>query len=58
MKRLLAARIVLAFIGIAVWGYGKTADLPNLRLAAMGILGIALLMRFVPRRWLEDDEIR
>jgi putative effector of murein hydrolase LrgA (UPF0299 family) len=56
MKRLLTARLVLAFIGIAVWGYGHAAELPNIRLAGMGVLLVALLLRFVPRRWVEDED--
>jgi hypothetical protein len=56
MKRLLVARLALALVGLAVWGYGKSADIPNLRVAAMGILLIALAMRFAPRRWFEDGD--
>jgi hypothetical protein len=55
MRRLVLARTVLALIGVAVWGYGYRYDDPNVRLAAMGILAVALLLRFVPRRWLGDD---
>ena len=54
MKRLLTARVVLTLAGLAVWGYGQRADLPNTRLAGMGILAVALLLRFVPGRWLDD----
>jgi hypothetical protein len=56
MTRLLTARIVLAFAGIVVLGYGINADLPKLRLAAMGILLVALLLRFVPPRWFGEDD--
>ena len=55
MKHLLLARTILAAIGVAVWGYGYRYDLAGTRLAAMGILLIALLLRFVPARWLDDD---
>jgi hypothetical protein len=55
MRRLILARTVLALIGVAVWGYGYRYDLANTRLAAMGILAVALLLRFVPRRWLGED---
>ena len=58
MKRVLAARLFLAIVGVAVWGYGQRADLDRMRLAGMAILLVVLLMRFVPRRWLDatDDE--
>jgi hypothetical protein len=56
MKRLLLARTVLAAIGVAVWGYGYRADLPRTRMVGIVILAIALLLRFLPRRWLGDDD--
>ena len=52
--RLLIARLVLTGIGVAVWGYGHATDQPNLMYAGMGILAIALLMRFLPRHWFDD----
>jgi hypothetical protein len=55
MRRLVLARTALALIGVAIWGYGYRFDRPDIRLAAMGILAVALLLRFVPRRWLGDD---
>ena len=54
MTRLLIARIVLTAIGIAVWGYGNATDQARVMYAGMGILAIALLMRFLPRRWLDE----
>lgn len=54
MKRLLVARIIITFAGIAVWGYGNATAQSNLRIAGMGILAFALLLRFVPKRWLDD----
>jgi hypothetical protein len=56
MRRLLLARTVLALIGVAVWGYGYRYDDPDIRIAAMGILAVALLLRFVPKRWLGEDQ--
>jgi hypothetical protein len=56
MKRLLLARTVLAAIGVVLWGYGYRTDDANVRLAAIGILAAALLLRFVPKRWLDDDQ--
>jgi hypothetical protein len=58
VKRLLLARTVLAAIGVVVWGYGYRVDDPNLRLAGIAVLAISLLLRFVPKRWLEDDPRR
>jgi hypothetical protein len=55
MRRLVAARTVLAIIGLVVWGYGYRVDDPRVRLAAIGILAAALLLRFVPKRWTGDD---
>jgi hypothetical protein len=58
MKRLLLARTVLGAIGVAVWGYGVRNDLERTRLAAIGILAIAFLLRFLPARWFETAEER
>ena len=55
MTTLLIARIVLTFIGVGVWGYGQRADLPQTRVAGMAILAVALLLRFVPKRWVGDE---
>jgi hypothetical protein len=54
MRRLLLARLVLTGIGIAVWGYGNATGQARVMYAGMGILVVALLLRFVPRRWLDD----
>jgi hypothetical protein len=54
MTRLLVARIVLTLIGIAVWGYGNASNQPRVMYAGMGLLVIALLMRFVPKRWFDE----
>lgn len=50
VKRLLLARTVLLVAGVVVWGYGYRVDDPNVRLAAIGILAAALVLRFVPTR--------
>ena len=55
MKHLLLARMILGIIGVVVWGYGARVDDANIRLAAIGILAVALLLRFVPNRWTGDD---
>ncbi len=54
MKRVLIARLVLTGIGVAVWGYGNATGQPQIMYAGMGILAVALLLRFVPRRWFDD----
>ena len=56
MKRRLLARTILTVVGVVVWAWGARVDDPNLRLAAIGILAIALLLRFVPARFLGDPE--
>ena len=54
MMRLLVARLVLIGIGMLVWGYGNATSQPRLMYAGMGILAVALLMRFLPKRWFDD----
>lgn len=56
MRRLLLVRTVLGLVGVVVWGYGYRTDDASLRLAAIGILAVTLLLRFVPKRWLGDDD--
>ena len=51
MRRLLLARLVLTGIGVLVWGYGNATNQAPYMYAGMGILGVALVMRFVPKRW-------
>ena len=55
MKRTLMLRVVLLVIGLLVWGYGYRTDSADVRLAAIGILAVAFLVRFVPGRWVGDD---
>jgi len=54
MTRLLIARVLLTLIGIGVWGYGNATNQPRVMYAGMGLLAVALLMRFVPRRWFDE----
>ena len=54
MTRYVLARITVTLVGIAVWGYGQRADLPQVRVGGMVILLVALLMRFAPTRWFDD----
>ena len=53
MKRSLIARLIVSFTGIMVWGYGSSTNQPNIRVIGMVILGVALLMRFLPSRWFD-----
>ena len=53
MKRLNLARLVLGLAGVVVWGYGHRYDLASTRIAGIGILVVALVLRFVPPRWLD-----
>jgi hypothetical protein len=54
MRRLLVARLVLTAIGVVVWGYGNATDQTRFMYAGMGVIAIALVLRFVPRRWLDE----
>ena len=55
MTRILLARILLTLIGAVAWGYGYRTDVEALRLAGLGIVAVALLLRFIPHRWLGED---
>jgi hypothetical protein len=55
MRRLLLARTILALVGVLIWFYGYRVDDANIRLAGIIVLAVALLLRFVPKRWLGDD---
>jgi hypothetical protein len=55
MMRVLYARLLLAGIGVAVWGYGYSTSQPRAMLAGMGILAVVLLMRFIPKHWFDDS---
>jgi hypothetical protein len=54
MTRLLIARLVLIGIGVVVWGYGNATSQPRIMYAGMGVLLVALLLRFAPRRWFDE----
>jgi len=55
MTRLLIARMVMTGIGILVWGYGNATSQPRFLYAGMGILAVALLLRFAPKRWFDEN---
>ncbi len=50
MTRLLQAKIALAFIGVAMFGWSVWADDERLRLASIGTLAVAFVLRFANRR--------
>ena len=54
MRRLVLARLILTAIGVIVWGYGNVANQSAYMYAGMGVIAVALLMRFVPKRWFGD----
>ncbi|MCY7380205.1 MAG: hypothetical protein LH467_12825 [Gemmatimonadaceae bacterium] len=55
---MLLARVVIAALSVVVWGYGYRVDDSRIRLVGIVGLAIALLLRFVPRRWLETRDER
>lgn len=55
MTRYLVARVVVTLAGVIVWGYGQHSDLPRVRMGGIVILGIALALRFAPKRWFDDE---
>lgn len=57
MTRYLTARIIVTLVGIAVWGYGQHYELSNVRVVGMLVLGVALAMRFAPKRWFDEEEV-
>lgn len=50
VPRVMAARIALLLIGLAVWGYGVRVDHARLRLIGIAILALSLVLRFFRRR--------
>jgi chromate transport protein ChrA len=51
MNRIILTRVVLAAVGIAVWGYGQRIDDPNVRWSGIAVLAVSLLLRFAPKGW-------
>ena len=50
IDRLTAMRLGIAAVGVAVWLFGYASDNTGVRMAAMIILAIALVLRFLRRR--------
>jgi hypothetical protein len=57
MKRMLLARLVLTGVGVAIWGFGNATEQNRFMYAGIAILAVALLLRFVPKRWFEDGAV-
>lgn len=57
MTRYLTARIIVTLVGIGVWGYGQRYEVSQVRVGGMLILGVALAMRFAPKRWFDEEEV-
>ena len=56
MTRLLIARLFLIGIGVVVWGYGNATSQPRFMYAGMGVLLVALLLRFAPKHWFDETK--
>ena len=46
----MAARIALLVMGLAIWGYGARTDDPRLRYIGIALLALSLVLRFFSRR--------
>lgn len=54
---LLQAKLALALVGIATWGWGVRTGDPTLRWVGIALIGAAVLLRFVrPKRPELDSE--
>lgn len=49
MNPVVRAQVALAFIGVAMFGWSVWADDERIRLAAIGTLAVAFVLRFVRR---------
>ncbi|MBC7673247.1 MAG: hypothetical protein H7247_12570 [Polaromonas sp.] len=56
MTRYLTARIIVTLVGIVIWGYGQHYEQAQVRVGGMLVLGVALAMRFAPKRWFDEEE--
>ena len=55
MTRYILARMAVTLLGVGIWGYGQRFDLPNVRMGGIVVIALALLMRFAPKRWFDDQ---
>lgn len=56
MTRYLTTRIIVTLVGIVIWGYGQHYEQAQVRVGGMLVLGVALAMRFAPKRWFDEEE--
>lgn len=50
IDRLTQARLVVAIVGIAVWGWGVRTDDSPVRIVGIAIIAAAVLLRWIGRR--------
>jgi hypothetical protein len=50
MTHLMQIRVAIAVIGVIVWGYGVANEHSTIRLVGIGMLALALVLRFARRR--------
>ena len=50
MTRLMQIRVATAVIGVIVWGYGVANENSTVRLVGIGLLVVALVLRFAKKR--------
>ena len=50
MMSVMAARIALLVMGLAIWGYGARTDDARLRYIGIALLALSLVLRFFARR--------
>ena len=55
MRRILVARIALTIVGVAIWGYGNSTEQSPYIYAGMAVVGISLVLRFLPKHWFDDS---
>lgn len=58
MKRLVLARVLVTVVGVLVWAYGFRLNDPTVRMVGIVLLALSLALRFVPRRWVGEEEDR
>ena len=56
MNTILVVRLTIAAIGVLVWAYGAREDHQMARLIGIGILAVALLVRFAGPRLPRGEE--
>lgn len=54
--RLLRIRLGVAFVGAAIWFAGVRFEQSTARLMGMGVMAVALVLRFLPKRFHGADD--